>query len=127
MTQTNLMDKYPVWSKELNKADINFKSVDEIIEALRSKIEAHKIATFIGVFDNYTHTKNIEGKINPDILDAKILLFCFGNGIANTKILAVRPRGFAVCEQKDRFIIDFMDAPKEELTETMKKWVEELK
>ena len=122
MTQSTFMDKYPLNTLEVKKSETNLTTIDEIISYFQVKIEAHPIATFISIFDHYTHTFALKGAINPDIKDAKNIIFCFGAAIPNTKILAVRPRSIAIAEMKDSFIIEFMDTPKEPLTEIMQKW-----
>ena len=126
MTQTNFMDKYPVHSLEIQKNQTNLKNVDEIISYYKNKIDAHSIATYIAIFDHYSHTKSIDGEINKDIKDAKNIVFCFGNAIPNTKILAVRPRTLAVAELENSFMIEFMEAPKEEIHLLMKVWTKGL-
>ena len=47
MKKINLMEKYPVYTKEILKANTKFKNVDEFIEALKQKVEADEIATYI--------------------------------------------------------------------------------
>ncbi|SHO81377.1 hypothetical protein MNB_SV-15-943 [hydrothermal vent metagenome] len=127
MKKTIFMDKYPIHSFEVLKSEINQKSVDELVEYFRDKIEAHPIAHNIAIFDHYEHTTNIKGDINPDIKDAKNIIFCFGQAIPNSKILAIRPRSIGVCELEDKFIIDFLEAPKEKIQEIMTQWTKELK
>ena len=126
MTQTNFMDKYPVHSLEIQKNQTNLKNVDEIISYYKNKIDNHKIATFIAIFDHYTHTQSINGDINPDIKNAKNIVFCFGSAIPNTKILAVRPRTLGIAELENSFMIEFMEAPKEEIQELLKVWTKEI-
>ncbi len=126
MTKSNFMDKYPVHTLEIPKNETTFTSVDAIIEDYKSKIEAHKIATYISVFDHYSHTQSICGEINSDILDAKNIIFCFGAALPNTKMLAIRPRSIGVAEMKDSFMIEFMEAPKEQLQELMVTWTKSL-
>ncbi len=127
MTKTIFMDKYPVYSLELNKTEIDQVSADEIIEYYKEKIDSHQIATYIATFNHYAHTKKINGDINPDILDAKNIIFCFGKAIPNTKILAARPRSIGVAELKDRFVIEFIEAPNEQLHDVMEMWSKNLK
>jgi len=127
MKKTTFMDKYPVHTLELEKKEIKEKSVSEIIAYFKKRIESHPIAQFISIFDHYSHTKKLEGEINPEILDAQNIVFCFGAAIPNTKILAVRPRSIAVAELKDTFVIEFIEAPKEQLHTTMQTWAKELK
>jgi len=123
MTKTILMDKYPVFSLEIKKEETTFSNVAEIIDYLKAKVEAHPIATFIAQFNHYEHTSNLEESvINPDIKDAQNLIFCFGKQIPNTKILAARPRSFGVSELNDSFVIDFLEAPNEQLHKVMEDW-----
>ena len=127
MTKSTFMDKYPLNSLEIRKNETTLTSVDEIISHFKTRIEAHPIATYIAIFDHYSHTRALKGAINPDIKDAKNLVFCFGAALANTKILAIRPRSIGIAEMENKFMIEFMDAPKEPLTEVMQKWSEEIK
>lgn len=127
MKKTILMDKYPVYTLELEKSEVAQKTVSEILEYFKAKIEAHPIAQFIAIFDHYTHTKNLDGEIMEGMLDAQNIVFCFGPMITNTKILAVRPRSIGVAEFEDKFIIEFLEAPKEQLHELMEQWAKGLK
>jgi len=126
MTQTTFMENYPVYSLEVPKSKTNLNSVDEILAYFEEKINKHPIATFISIFDHLAHTKSINGEINPDIKNAKNILFCFGSAIPNTKILAVRPRSIGVAELEDSFMIEFMKAPKESIQELLVLWSKEL-
>ena len=127
MTKTIFMDKYPVYSLELSKNEVKQTTASEIIEYFKLKIEAHPIAKFIATFDHYEHTKDINGEINPEILDAKNIVFCFGKAIPNTKILAARPRSIGVAELADKFVIEFIEAPNEQLHNVMEDWSKALK
>lgn len=124
MTKTVLMDKYPVFSLEVKKTETTFSNVAEILDYLHAKIDAHPIAKFIATFNNYEHTAALgdETAINEEIKDAQIVIFCFGKQIPNTKILAARPRSFGVAELADSFVIDFLEAPNEQLHTTMEEW-----
>lgn len=127
MKKTIFMDKYPVYTLELTKNEVAQKCVSEIIEYFQAKIEAHPIAKFIAIFDHYEHTKSIDGEINPEILDAQNIIFCFGPAIPNTKILAARPRSIGVCELEDKFVVEFLEAPKEQMHDIMENWAKALK
>ena len=128
MKQTIFKDKYPVYTLELDKQEVAQKSVDEIIEYFKNKIEAHPIAKFIAIFDHYAHTSSLaEGKIADEIKDIKNIIFCFGKEIPNTKVAAVRPRSIAVCELEDKFVIEFLEAPNETLHKVMEQWSKDLK
>jgi len=122
MTKTIFMEKYPVYSLELNKNEVSVKSVREIIEYFQNKIESHPIAKFIAVFDHYTHTKSINGEINENLLDVQNIIFCFGTAIAQSTISAVRPRSIGVSELEDSFMIEFLEVPKEELNIVLESW-----
>ena len=126
MKKTQFMDKYPVHSLELQKSNIKQTNIVEIIEYFKAKIQAHPIAKFIAVFDHFSHTKELNGEINPSITDAQNLIFCFGPAIPNTKILAVRPRSIGIAELKDKFVIEFIEAPKEQIHQIMEEWAKGL-
>jgi len=127
MKKTIFMDKYPVYSLELLKNEMSAKTTQDVVGYFKEKIQSHPIATFITIFDHYTHTKNLGGEIMNGLIDAQNVVFCFGAAIPNTKILAARPRSIGVCEFEDKFIIDFIEAPKEELHNVMESWAKALK
>ncbi len=127
MKKTIFMDKYPVYTLELDKSEVAQQNVLQIIEYFQNKIEVHPIAKFIAVFDHYAHTKALNGDIDESILDAKNVVFCFGPAIPNTKILAARPRSIGIAELKDKFVIEFLEAPKEQLHDLMESWAKGLK
>ncbi len=128
MKQTNFLDKYPVWTLELAKSEVEQKKTLEIIEYFKSKIDAHPIATYITVFDHYGHTVSlVDGAIAPEIKDVKNIIFCFGKEIPNTKVAAVRPRSIAVCELENSWVIEFIEAPNEKLHDVMELWAKGLK
>jgi len=126
MTQTTFMDKYPINSLEIPKNKTTITNIDEILSYFKDKIIEHPIATFISIFDHYAHTQSINGEINPEIKNAKNIIFCFGSAIPNTKILSVRPRSIGVAELEDSFMIEFMDAPKEDIQKLLITWSKEL-
>ena len=127
MKKTVFMDKYPVFSLELQKSEISVSNAKETVDYFRQKIENHPIAKFISVFDHYSHTQELNGPIMDGLLDAQNIVFCFGQAIPNTKILAVRPRSIGISEFEDKIIIDFIEAPKEELHVVMEDWAKGLK
>jgi len=47
MKKTIFMDKYPVYTLELDKSNIKKTQILEIVEYFQSKIKAHPIAKFI--------------------------------------------------------------------------------
>jgi len=128
MNKTTFMDKYPVQSLKIKKTDTKYKNVDEIIEYLKTFVDAHPVCFFISIFDHYAHTTSLKDSvIAPEIKDAKNLVFCFGKQLNDPKILAVRPRSIGVTELEDSFSLDFMDAPNEQLNNTMIEWVKSIK
>ena len=128
MKQSTFKEKYPVWTLEINKDEVEQKSAAEIVEYFKKKIEAHPIAKFITIFKHYDHTSSLpEHHIAPEIKDIENVIFCFGKEIPTTKVVAVRPRSIAVCELEDRFVIEFMEAPNENLHKVMENWAKELK
>jgi len=124
MRQITVMEKYPVFTLEIDKCETKHTNVDEILAYLKSKIEAHPIAIYIGEFDHYSHTSNLEvGEINPDIKDAKNIICCFGKVLPKAEVLAVRPRSIGVAELSDSFVVSFLEAPNPEANSAMESWV----
>lgn len=124
MQEITLMEKYPVFKLEVAKSDTALKSVDEILEYLKGKISSHPIATYIGIFDHYSHTDALEvGEISDDIVDAKNIIFCFGKVLQKAEVLAIRPRSIGVAEMKDSFVVSFMEAPNSDANSAMVDWV----
>ena len=127
MKQIHFQEKYPVYKLEVNKSETTFQSVSEIIDYFRQKIDEHKVACFISIFDHYEHTRCLEeGRIADDIKDAKNIVFCFGTAIPNAEVLAVRPRSIGVAEFEDRFVISFLEAPMPVANEAMENWAKGL-
>jgi hypothetical protein len=127
MTKTIFMDKYPIFSLEIQKNETTFTNVNEILEYVKALVEAHPIATYIATFDHYAHTSSLQDNvIAPEIKDAKNLIFCFGKQLPSTKMLAVRPRSLGVCELENSFVIDFLEVPNEQLHETVEKWAKSI-
>ena len=127
MKQITVMEKYPVYTIEIDKNETTYKSVDEILAYLKSKIEAHPIATYIGEFDHYTHTSNLDvGEISDSIKDAKNIICCFGKVLPKPEVLAVRPRSIGVAQMSDSFVVSFMEAPNPDANAAMVTWVESI-
>ena len=128
MKQMLLQEKYPVFSLELDKSETTMKTVDEIINYFKKKIKSHKVATFIAIFDHYSHTKALEdGVIDKSILDAKDIVFCFGITLPSPQVLAVRPRSIGIAELHDKFVISFMEAPMPLANTAMEEWAKNLR
>ena len=122
MRQSLLMEKYPVYELTLPKAETSCTSVDEIIAALKAKIDAHPKVAFIATFDHYAHTTAIGGTIADTIKDAKNIVFCFGMMLPNPHVLAVRPRAIGVADIGEAFVINFLEPPMEVATKEMEAW-----
>ena len=128
MKSMTIKDIYPIQAINISKDESKFNTTNEIISYLKSKIEAHPVAVYIGEFDHYTHTKNLpEHSMNENILDVKIVIFCFGKELPIPEMAAVRPRSIAVVEESDKFVISFMDAPNPVAHEAMSEWVKGIK
>jgi hypothetical protein len=127
MKQKIFKEKYHIFELEYQKDEIKYKNVDEIITALQVKIDAHPVLAFIAIFDQYKHTSSLEGsEINPNIKAAKNIVFCFGKELPTPEVLAVRPRSIGVCEMKDSFVVNFLEAPNEMANKTMEDFVKSL-
>lgn len=127
MKHITVMEKYPVNELIIQKNKIQYTTVNEILNDIKEKINAHPVATYISIFDHYTHTKSLtEGEINEEILDAKNIIFCFGKQLPNASMLALRPRSIGVLEYKDTFVVSFMDAPNPQAQEAMVTWVKSI-
>jgi len=127
MKHSTILEKYPVNELIIQKSDIDYMTVYQILDALKAKIDAHPIATYIATFDHYTHTKGLaDGEINEAILDAKNIIFCFGKQLPNASMMALRPRSIGVLEYKDTFVVSFMDAPNPQAHEAMTAWVKSI-
>ncbi len=127
MEKINYKKKYPVYVKKVKKEECKLKHGDEICMSIIEEINRHPFAMYIGIFDHFTHTKSIHNcEIAENIQDAKNILFCFGKKLPEPEILAARPRSIGVCETKTHFVISFLEAPNQELTKLMVKWIEKL-
>lgn len=123
MKQTLLQETYPVFTLEVEKSETTFKSVDDILEFLKDKIDSNHAARYIATFDHYAHTKALEeGRIDKSILDAKNIVFCFGFTIPNPQILGLRPRSIGVAEMENSFVLSFMEAPMPVANVVMETW-----
>ena len=127
MQKISFKDKYPVFKTTVPKSSTSYKTIDAIFSFLKEEISIHPVATYIGEFDHYAHTSSLaESSINPDIKDAKNILFCFGKELPVPEVLAVRPRSIGIAEMADAFVISFMEAPNPTANESMKNWIKAL-
>jgi hypothetical protein len=126
MQQKQFMDKYPIFELTLTKAECRFDNAGEILDYLITQVESHPKAKFIAQFDHIAHSRHIDGDVNPDILAAGHVIFCFGMKLPNAQVMAVRPRSIAVTEFADSFVVNFMEPPMPVATEAMESWVKSL-
>ncbi len=127
MKQMTILEKYPVFTLEIQKSETSYQTIDAIFAYLKTQIEAHPVATYIGEFDHYAHTMSLsDGKVAEGILAAKNIICCFGKVLPKPEVLAVRPRSIGVAEYKDRFVISFMEAPNPDANKAMESWVKGL-
>ena len=128
MTQKVFKEKYPIFELIIGKDETTCKTVDDIIDYFREKIEAHPVATYIATFDHYAHTSGLaEGSVNENIKAAKNIVFCFGKELPTPEVMAVRPRSIGVSDMGDTFVIIFMEAPNPQANEAMETWSKALK
>ncbi len=127
MQELLFKDEYPIFTMTLNKNETSFSTVQEILDSLQSKIQAHPVATYIGLFDHYGHTSGLEnGEVSSDIVDAQNILFCFGKELLVPEMLAVRPRSIGVAERDNDFVLSFLKAPNPAANEAMIAWTKSL-
>lgn len=127
MKQTLFQEKYPVLVSEIGKNETSCKSVEEVADYFKAKIAENPRVKFIGLFDHYAHTKNINGEIAADIRAALDVIFCFGFALPNPQVLAVRPRSIGVADMGDKFVVSFMEAPMKPANDAMEMWVKGLR
>ena len=127
MKQKIFKDKYHIFEIKFTKDELKYSSVDEIISAIKNKIDANDVIKYIDIFDHYEHTKSVDGVINPDIKNGKNIIFCFGKEIPTPEVFAVRPRSIGVIELEDHFIVNFLEAPNEQANVAMENIVKSLK
>jgi len=124
MTSKTIKDTYPIQAAEISRDESKFDSTDEIIAYLKEIVEKHPVARYLGIFDHYTHTKELpDHEMNDNILNVKLIMFCFGKDLPVPEIAAIRPRSIAVVEEADRFVVTFQDAPNPQAHDAMIQWV----
>lgn len=123
MEQRIEYETLPVFVLDIPKNETDLKDMDAIVAHFRERIEAHRCARFLGVFDHYSHTRSIsEGEIASDIADARCVVFCFGMSIPHPEILALRPRSIGIAELRDRFVVTFLEPPMPVANSAMEAW-----
>ena len=127
MKQITIMEKYPVFTLEVDKNETSYKDVDAVMVYLKEKIDTHPVAVYIGEFDHYAHTNSLaEGEIAEEIKDAKNIICCFGKKLPKPVVLAVRPRSIGVADMGDHFVVSFLEAPNPEANSAMENWVKSI-
>jgi len=123
MKQSIFMEKYHIQEIDIKKSETSFTNVDEIIAFLKTKVDEHKVATYIAIFDHYAQTSSLEdGSIAPEILNAKNIVFCFGKELPKAQVLAIRPRSIGVVERSEDFVLSFLVAPNPMANGSMIEW-----
>lgn len=123
MKQQLFMEKYPIFTLELPKKECRYSDTDQIIEYFKGQITSNPVAAFIGEFDHYAHTESIGGEINPDIKNAKMVVFCFGQKLPKPEMMAARPRSISVCDMGSYFAFTFLEAPMPSINEIIEGWI----
>jgi hypothetical protein len=121
--QSVLLERYPIYSLEIDRHETSLASVDAICAYLRKHIDAHRSAQFIAEFDHFAHTSSLpDGQIGDGIRAAKNLVFCFGIALPDPQVLALRPRSIGVAETERGFTVTFMEAPMPVANAAMEDW-----
>jgi len=116
-------EKLAICTFEFDNSETRFQSVGEIVDYLRTCIEAEPLARFIAVFDHYAHTRSLpNGVIAEGIRAATNLVLCFGITLPDPQALALRPRSIGVCELDDQYVLTFAEAPMPVANLAMERW-----
>ncbi len=119
MLQKVINEKFPIYYQEILKEKTTYRNIPEIIDALKAALAKNPSSQVIAVFDLHDHVQKRGGKIADDILGAQTLVFCVANAIPYADIVALRPRSIGVTEFTDRFVLNFLEAPAQPVTDTM--------
>lgn len=123
MQEKLFKEKYPIHTITIEKQESKLDDVDAIIDAIKSKVQDHPVATYIGIFDHFSHTQSLKEKnIAPEMVDAKNIIFCFGKELSNPMVLAVRPRAIGVADMGNSFVLSFLEAPNPAANQSMTQW-----
>ncbi len=126
MKQSLFMEKYPIFTIEISKNESKYDTANAIIAYLKEQITADPIAAFIGEFDHHAHTESINGEINPEIKEAKMVVFCFGQKLPKPEMMAARPRSISVCDMGEHFVITFLEAPMPAINQVIEGWIKKI-
>ena len=122
MKQLHFQEKYPITVLDIDKRETRYRSVSDIADYFKTCIANTPRVSYIASFDHLAHTRAIGGEIEPDIVAATNVLFCFGHALPNPQVLAVRPRSIGIADLGDKFVISFMDAPMKPANDAMQAW-----
>jgi len=126
--QSLLIERYPVYTLEIDRSETELQSIDAVCAHLRERIEAHRCARFIADFDHLAHTRSLpEGLVGEDILAARNLVFSFGITLPDPQALALRPRSIGVAETSRGFLVTFLEAPMPIANTAMEDWAMSLR
>ena len=115
----------PIFSLEIEKGETRYRTVEQIIDHFSRCIDDDPLACFIGVFDHHAHTTALhEGWVDPSILAAQSVVFCFGLTLPGPRVTALRPRSIGVCELPGCFVISFAEPPMPVANLAMERWAE---
>jgi hypothetical protein len=124
MKQTLFMEKYPIFTLEVKKTECAYPTTDALITYFKEKIANDPVAVLIGEFDHAAHTRSLEnGEVAADILEAKMVIFCFGQKLPKPEMMAARPRSISVCDMGEHFVITFLEAPIPSINQIIEGWI----
>jgi len=124
MKQTLFMEKYPIFTLEVEKSECIYSTTDALITYFKENITSNPTAILIGEFDHAAHTRSLEnGEVAADILEAKMVVFCFGQKLPTPQMMAARPRSINIADMGDRFVITFLEAPMPAINATIEGWI----
>ncbi len=116
-------ETYAVFTLEIEKGETDCRSIDDVIEYFKARIEEHPLACLVAVFDHLAHTRGLrQGRVSEDILSARSVVLCFGITLPEARAMAARPRVIGICELPDRFVVTFLEAPMPVANTTMEGW-----
>lgn len=127
MNRVHALNRYPILTEEIAKADTALRNVDEILDHLRQRVVSDESTVFLGVFDHYGHTVRLGGQLHPEVQDAKEIMFCFGPALPDVELLPLRPRAISVADLGNRFVVSFLEGPSEDGNRTLAAWIDELR
>jgi hypothetical protein len=123
MKQMLFMEKYPVFTLEVEKTECAYDTTDALLAYFKEKIAADPVAILIAEFDHAAHTRSLEnGEVAAGILEAKMVIFCFGQKLPTPQMMAARPRSINIADMGETFVITFLEAPMYAINETMEGW-----